>query len=156
MYNVNLICTRHKEHGNCNSVELQKMIDSISPDIIFEELSYPNFCKSYQEERLITLETNAIKMHLQNHRIWHIPVDTYPRPDSYDENVAYMFDRIINNNRISESRDLRSIFNQQLHLENQYGFSFLNSNENDKLFEKIDKITEEVLNILNDDRLFRD
>src|SRR5690349_7112925 len=100
MYNITLICTRHKEIGKCNSFELEKLMESIQPDIIFEELSQSNFDKSYREGFLKTVETDAIKAYLQNHIIRHIPVDTYPRPYRYDEQVEYMYDRIIKNIRI--------------------------------------------------------
>jgi hypothetical protein len=43
MYNITLVCTKHKESGNCNSLELHKIIKAIKPEIIFEELSHSNF-----------------------------------------------------------------------------------------------------------------
>lgn len=76
MHNITLIFTKHEEDGNCNSMELYEIIESINPEIIFEELSDSNFRKCYHEKNLITLETNAIKKYLQNHSIKHIEYST--------------------------------------------------------------------------------
>ena len=37
MFNIVLISTEHREFGNCNSDELCKILESINPDVIFEE-----------------------------------------------------------------------------------------------------------------------
>lgn len=155
MYNITLICTKHKECGNCNSMELHKIIKEICPEIIFEELSYSHFDKAYKEKSLITLETNAIKKYLQNHKIEHIPVDTYNLPNSYYKDLEYMYKRILNNNKIIESRDLRNLLDKQSLLISRNGFSYLNSNQNDELFGVFKILKERILNIINDENLFR-
>src|SRR5688500_15134416 len=94
MCDINLICTRHNEGGNCNSDTLFGIIESINPDIIFEELSKDNYDSSYKEQSLITLETSAIKKYLQYRTITHIPVDTYELPKYYYENIDQMHQRI--------------------------------------------------------------
>ncbi len=38
MYSITLISTAHSEYGKCNSDELYKIIESITPELIFEEL----------------------------------------------------------------------------------------------------------------------
>jgi len=135
-------------------MELHKIIESIRPEIIFEELSYINFTKCYHEKSLITLETNAIKKYLQNNNIKHIPVDTFDLPNSYYEELDSMYNRIINNNKIIESRRLLDILDKQSYLENQCGFSFLNSNQNDEIFEEIKILKVRVLNAINAETLF--
>lgn len=155
MFSIILICTRHEEHGSCNSLELLKIIESIKPEVIFEELSYANFDKCYHENTLTTLETNAIKIYLLNHNIKHIPVDTYNLPRTYDEEVESMYNKILNNNLSVESNDLRRLIDKQMFLVNQYGFSFLNSNENDELFEQFNTLNEKIISILNSENLFR-
>lgn len=74
---------------------------------------------------------------------------------SYYEELDYMYYRIFNNNRIIESRGLRSIIDEQLLLAIQHGFDFLNSNQNDELFENIKSLKKSVLNTINDKNLFR-
>ena len=54
-----------------------------------------------------------------------------------------------------ESRDLRNILDDQSFLINQKGFNYLNSNQNDELFEKINILKERILNIINDKNLFQ-
>jgi hypothetical protein len=154
MNNISVIFTRHQESGNCNSVGLHKIIETIGPEIIFEELSHSNFDKVYKEKSLVTLESKAIKTYLHNHNIEHIPVDTYNLPKSYYKNLTFMLDRITKSILI-ESRDLRNLLDDQLILINQNGFSFLNSNQNDEYLEKISILKERILNILNDENLFQ-
>jgi hypothetical protein len=50
------------------------IIEKISPEIIFEELSQSHFDESFKQESLITLETNAVKKYSQNPKIKHIPI----------------------------------------------------------------------------------
>ena len=45
MYNITFIGTCHGKYGKCNSDELYKIIESISPDVIFEELTQDLFDK---------------------------------------------------------------------------------------------------------------
>ncbi len=155
MFNITLIFTRHKECGNCNSMELHKLIEKICPEIIFEELSFSHYDESYKEKTLITLETNAIKKYLQNHKIEHIPVDTYNLPNSYYKDLDCMYNRILNNNKIIESHDLRNLLDNQSLLISQNGFNYLNSNQNDELFENFNILKERTLNTINDENLFR-
>lgn len=153
MHHIHLIFTRHKENGACNAYELYRVIDAIKPEIIFEELSYGNYDKSYHSGTLKTLETDAIKMYLKNNSVDHIPVDTFELPKSYDEDVDYMLDIIINNKRIPESFKLRTVIEQQQLLGNLHGFSFLNSNHNNLLFKEINSLIEEIVRIKNEERL---
>jgi len=140
--------------GSCNSFELHSIIEMISPEIIFEELSTSNYDKAYKEKSLITLESNAIKLYLQNHDIEHIPVDTYTLPDSYYENVGYMLRSLTDSIR-SESIYLRRLLDHQASLINQGGFNFLNSDQNDEFMERIHNQREIILNIINDEKLFQ-
>lgn len=155
MHNITLICTRHEETGNCNANELCKIIASINPEIIFEELSQANFDRSYKEERLFTLETNAIKMYLQSCDIKHIPVDTFNITRAHEEQHDNMYQRICSYNKTIERYDYRSATDELFQRAAYYGFSFLNSDHNDALFEKIRMLEEKILTLLNDERLFR-
>ena len=42
MYNITLVCTRHEELGACNSHEMHKILETINPEVIFEEIP-PSF-----------------------------------------------------------------------------------------------------------------
>lgn len=155
MYDITLIFTQHEETGNCNSFQLLNIIEKVGPDVIFEELSYINFNKSYEQESLFTLETSAIKLYLINHNVEHIPVDTYPLPKTYDEDLNLMYDKLFNSNMINESHNLCNLLDHIKTLTNQNGFGFLNSVEYDKYFKEFDLLKEKKLNILNDENLSR-
>lgn len=76
MYNITLINTAHSELGRCNSDELYKIIESINPQVIFEELPSKSFNYYYSDSPYcIPLEVKCIKKYLQNHKAKHIPVD---------------------------------------------------------------------------------
>lgn len=153
MYGITLICTRHYELGKCNSEELHKIIESISPEIIFEELSHYQFMQVYDFGTLATLETNAIKMYLQNHEIKHLSVDTYKLSNSYYQEIDSM--EVIFNYMFDESRRLRELVDNQMLLLSQNGFNLLNSKRNDDFLEELSILKKSVLDIVNDERLFR-
>src|SRR5690606_15250710 len=117
---------RHTQNGACNSYELYRIIKTIKPEIICEELSYTNFDKSYNHNTLRTLETDAVKLYMKDNPTDHIPIDTVPIPESYDEDVEYMLDNIMNNSKIPESFQLRKVMEKLHLLESLHGFSFLN------------------------------
>jgi len=60
MYNITLISTSHRGLGKCNSDELHKIIESISPDVIFEELSHDLLDRFYTGNQ-IPIEPPEIK-----------------------------------------------------------------------------------------------
>jgi hypothetical protein len=73
MHNITLNCTVHNECGRCNSEALYEVIKHLKPDIIFEELSHPNFEEFYHRQtKRRTLETDAIKKYLSNYKVKHI------------------------------------------------------------------------------------
>lgn len=150
MHNITLIFTKHKECENCNSIELYKIIEKINPEIIFEELSHTCFDESYNQKSLITLETNAIKMYLQNYNLKHIPVDTYPLPKSYYNDIGKMYDKIFN-----KSYQLRNLMDNELMITREHGFKYINSNQYDEFFEEFTILKESTLNVINDENLFR-
>ena len=72
MYNITLISTEHRESGKCNSDELRKIIESIDPEVIFEEeTDDERYQKLYNgtHNSIEPLEVQCIKKYLQNHRL---------------------------------------------------------------------------------------
>ena len=51
MYNIILLSTKHIESGKCNSFELYKIIETINPEIIFEEIPPSKFDAVYEGKR---------------------------------------------------------------------------------------------------------
>lgn len=154
MHNINLICTTHESCGNCNPDELCRIIESIRPDIIFEELSQANFDSAYKDWSLINPETTAINMYLLTQDIEHRPVDTYRASRSDEEKISAMLRELYDNPMLPECRSLRSLVDQLMSLKSKYGFGFLNSDQNDELIEKMNVLEEAILDIMNDENLF--
>lgn len=50
MHNITLVNTYHCEKGNCNLIELFKIIENINPEVIFEELYVSNYNEYYIEK----------------------------------------------------------------------------------------------------------
>ena len=153
MYDITLVCTQHKESRICNSLELHNIIKQISPEIIYEELSYSHFNESYKQERLIRLETNTVKEYLKNYIIKHIPVYTYQLPLNYYEDLDRMYNELLYTKMTYESHTLRNLLEKQAALIYLNGFCFLNNDENLKHFEEFNFLNETILNSLNYENL---
>jgi hypothetical protein len=69
MHNITVFNTEHGEAGKCNINELYRIIESINPEIIFEEIPPCVFDEYYKNMTRNNLETNAIKIYLKNHNI---------------------------------------------------------------------------------------
>jgi pheromone shutdown protein TraB len=155
MYNIVIICTQHKQSGNCNSIELHKIVERLQPDVIFEELSDELFDESYRKQKLWTLETDAIKLYLKDHAIQHIAVDTYALPKYYHEDIERLYNKFFRSNMLEDSRMLCNLldYHKQLIFEN--GFDFLNSDKNTEYFTSINVLKERILKVLDDEYFFQ-
>ena len=121
MYEIYLICSLHKEKGNCNSNELYKIIDKIRPDIIFLELTKTDYDK-YQTGKINTVETNAVSIYNKKYKTKNIPVDKIEMTIEYHLTVENM-----NNKLCANSNELKNAYLIFETLLSQNGFSFLNS-----------------------------
>ena len=148
MYNITFLSSCHIEIGYCNSMELYKIIDKISPDVIFEELDEESYNDHYGQQGPYSTETKAIYMYLQYNNIKHIPVDTYDMKNFSKDDKIYM-DSIISDNNI----EYRNLLETQMKLLYFYGYNFLNSEECSALILKLQKIEKTVQEQLSDDKL---
>jgi hypothetical protein len=154
MYNIAFIGTKHIEIGKCNSDELYKIVESINPEVIFEELSIELFkiiynANSFNLSPDVVTEIKCVKKYLQNHKIKHIPVDIDTRYIS-DEEQNWMFDTF------EKYDDYNRIDNEQSLLTAQYGFSFLNSEKCLDLSEQKNVIIQNIMEVdSNKSELFR-
>jgi hypothetical protein len=135
MYKIKLICTTHLESGKCNSRELYKVIEQFKPEVIFEELSLAAYNECYGIQNRYTIETSAIKMYLQNHKIEHIPVVGSELTKDLDGKFELL----------TKYGNYRNLIYTLTSLEEKYGFQFLNSAQCDELFEKITTLEELIL-----------
>lgn len=133
---VTLISTVHNENGNCNSEELYRIIESIGPDVIFEELSKNLFDRFYTGNQIPEpLEVKCIRRYLLNNDIKNIPVDIESSPNLSNPEVNYMF------KELKKYKVYEELNNEHDINEMQDGFSYLNSEKCAELFEKM-KIAE--------------
>lgn len=138
MHNITLLSSFHKELGECNQAELYKIIDSLQPDVIFEELTFEKFNTVYEKNYIpASLEAKTIKKYLQNNDIKHFPVDTYSF--NYDE-LFSEYDFIIN-----KSPEYLKLFSYQIALIEKYGFPIINSDRFIKLIENLQNLEKEIL-----------
>ncbi len=147
MQNISLICTHHSEIGKCNSDELYNIIDSINPNIIFEELPNSLFDKVYNEnilglEELLeeVLEIKCIKKYLQTHNIKNIPVDIMTN-SIFSKEINFVFDffkkyDIYNEIEIEQKKIMKI-----------EGFAYLNSAKHSELLHKKKDIERKLLDL---------
>jgi len=150
MFNIMLFFTRHGDAGNCNVLELYKIIEQLKPDVIFEEIPPCVFDEEYKHLIKDKLETNTIKMYLLDHDIKHIPVDLdVIMPQSFWDDNKYLFEQIeIKNSEFCKLCDDDSKYVRY------YGFNYLNSKYCSNINNDKDKEMEKTLKILNNKKLF--
>ena len=125
MCKVLIIFTEHRESGKCNSDELLKILESIKPDVIFEEEhNDDHYYSQYNDDNNYnSLEILTIKKYKQNHYVNHVPVDK-PINEFVSLQVLELLTRFFEQNPIYNKL-------QQEHclLRNTLGFRYLNSNK---------------------------
>ncbi len=152
MHNVAVLFTRHESDGMCNSDELLKILLSLQPDVIFEEIGYEVYDQIYLQNRT-TLESNAVKLYLLTKDVEHFPVDTFDRPDSY-RNGWNLLSNVLEPYR-NKSDALKHAINQLIYQSQVGGFPFLNSDQNDAILDEIEKEERSILAELADDNLIQ-
>lgn len=139
MYNITLIGTIHQEFGNCNSNELYKILESISPEVIFDELpkhyfdmffddSFDKYCANRillnQSTPIVPLEVKCVKKYKQNYDIKILPIDIDDidsKLSEFQNEVLYLFSIIFKN------EDYIKLYSKSETLIAQGGFHYLNS-----------------------------
>jgi hypothetical protein len=155
MYNITLICTRHSELGECNSTELNKIIERIKPDTIFEEIPPSYFDKYYITKTQRNLETDTINKYRETHEVDQIPVDSDNVPsESFFQDLRYMLERIECLADINGFNYRTLTDTNKLNIE-IYGFNYLNSILYVNINNEINSAIEKGLQKINDEKLFR-
>lgn len=138
MPTIVLLSSFHMQLGKCNSDELYRIIESVQPEVIFEELSWDSFKWVYANDNIPeSVEALTIKRYLLKKPTVHIPVDTHEK-GSYDFFDGYDF-------IAQESSEYCILFNEQMVNISQYGYSYLNSKTCEEHIEKLKALEEGVL-----------
>jgi hypothetical protein len=151
MHNVAVLFTQHESNGMCNSDELFKILWSLQPDIIFEEIGHEVYDQIYIQQNRTTLESTAIKLYLLTNDVEHLPVDTFDRPDSYRSGRNHLADVL--QKYFHQNERLNRAFNQLVQQVHRGGFPFLNSDQNDTLLDEIESEENHILTEIADDNL---
>lgn len=141
MYNITLIGTIHRELGRCNSDELYKIIQSIRPDIIFEEMSADFFDRVYDKNKNSegSLEAKSIKRYLQNYDIKHFPVDV-----DITKNISVRdYHRM--HNAFRQNGIYKKLDDEHCSMIKLNGFLYLNSKESEKMIDKMRVIEKNLM-----------
>lgn len=138
MYNLTLISTIHSENGQCNSDELYKIIESIHPEVIFDELPshffdmyysdsfdiyYANSILRNRQPPQVPLEVKCIRKYKQNHsvKIFPVDIDVRQKLSIYQDEILFMLRTFF------KYEDYKKLDNEKETLIAQEGFHYLNS-----------------------------
>jgi len=151
MSTITLVATSHKENGLCNSQELFKIIEQISPEVIFEEIPPRKFEAVYAGTRLDSLEVTTIKAYLQKYPdTHHYPVDLDIDPVTEKE-IKQEVDGVafICNDYSEEYNYLDGLLSLQ---SEKYGFPYLNNDRCSELILRKKVLETKVLDALKNDK----
>lgn len=133
MPDIIIISSVHKEIGNCNSDELLKIIEGISPEVIFLEALEGNYTKYHEmlfsqfaiyHERL---EIRAIQEYGRNNKFDFVPVLNIGLPNEFDAKMKLA----------CENEEYRRLLDYYESSESKEGFKFLNDERSMLLQEKM-------------------
>jgi hypothetical protein len=127
MCTVIVLGTAHSEDGVCTSEELYKIIEEISPDVVFCEASPEKLPRMLKRTDVQTPEMNVIKKLINEKPIEIVPIDV--NEDPFDHRLEAMFSLI--KREMEEYSGANRMLSNELYLK---GFPFLNSLESDKIF----------------------
>ena len=151
MHNIILIGTVHEECGLCNLDELYKIIKSVNPEVIFEEITLSDFNDHYENKSNYKLETNTIIKYSETFPIKHIPVDIYKKiSPSLLGKHRHMHHQIeIRSNIYKDLIDKNTFYKRQ------FGFKYINSIDCMQNYVELYKEVEIVLKMINNDKFFQ-
>jgi hypothetical protein len=136
MKTIILISTIHKEIGTCNAEELSKIIEKLTPDVIFLEAleeTYSEYKKYLFSSFGVydkKLEVKAIQIYNHKASFVYVPVLDAGASDAFNKKF-----NVIGNN--SEFQKLIDSYNILAH---SGGFKFINSSESTKFQEEMRKL----------------
>ena len=142
MRHITFISTIHKEIGKCNAKELYKIIDKLSPEVIFLEAIDETYSE-YEKYLLSTygvyhkkLEISAIQKYNHNTSFQYVPVCENGLSDAFHKKIKL----------VCQNRELQKLIDNFNYLAAENGFEFLNSLECINLQEEMRVLESRILN----------
>ena len=151
MHHITFISTIHKEIGKCNAEELYKIIDKLSPEVIFLEAidetysEYEKFLFSTYGVNHKKLEISAIQKYSDNTSFQYVPVCENGLSDAFNKKIKLVCQNI----------ELQKLIDNFNYLAAKNGFEFLNSLECINLQEEMRVLESRILNSSEMDKTVR-
>ncbi len=152
MHTITFIGTIHEEIGNCNAEELYKIIQRISPEVIFLEADNETYSE-YENYLFLTygvyhkkLEIAAIQKYYQTNALFeYVHVCENSLSDALHRK----------NKIVSQNAERQRLIDDFKFLAKEHGFKFLNSLESINLLEDIRILESQILNGNDLEKIFR-
>jgi hypothetical protein len=148
MPEIVLLASVHAENGRCSASELARILELIRPDVLFQEIPYLKFWERNDSFHRGILEIKAICEYLKHRPVFHVPVDTVDH-SSFEQTK---FDQVIREVSRTGS-ELGAVLHQQIYLERDKGFEYLNSRLSDRMLRQSDFVITKALQKLDDAKL---
>lgn len=132
MKKLSLICTVHEECGRATSVELFDRLKRYRPDVIFLEAPLGDVDSFFREEGRPKLETSPVKKYQNLTGADLIAVDLPTPSEEFFRDHKVLMQRVE-----GESYDHRRLMTWQSNYVADYGFPYLNSDHNCKMWLEI-------------------
>ena len=142
MHDITFISTIHKEIGKCNAEELYKIIEKLSPEVIFLEAvddtysEYENYLFSTYGVYHKKLEISAIQKYNSITSFEYVPVCDSGISDAFHTKIKL----------VCQDRELQKLIDTFNSLASKHGFKFLNSLESINLQEEMRVLESRILN----------
>ena len=151
MHHITFISTIHKEIGKCNHQELHKIIEKISPDVIFLEAIEETYSK-YEHQLFSTygqfhkkLEISAIQRYHNNNSFQYVPVCDIGLSENFNNKIKF----------VSQDLELQKLIDNFNYLAKENGFDFLNSLECINLQEEMRILESHILDNIEMDKMIK-
>ena len=152
MHNITFVSTIHKEIGNCNAEELYKIIEKLSPEVIFLEAvdetysEYENHLFSTYGVSHRKLEISAIQKYSLNTSFEYVPVCENGLSDAFHCKIKI----------VCQNREIQQLIDNFNLLAAKHGFKFLNSLECINLQEEMRELESRILNNIDLDKIVKE
>ncbi|TGV00581.1 TraB/GumN family protein [Flavivirga rizhaonensis] len=143
---VIVIGTAHFEDGASATGELYKIIEKISPDVVFCEASQQKLPKMLENTDVITPEVNTIKRLIKEKSIEIVPIDV--NEDPFDNRLEAMFSLFKKKMKVYSNAS--NMLSNETYLK---GYTFLNSMGSDKIFRDINSMEKYFLDTVKNKEL---
>lgn len=151
MNQITFISTIHKEIGKCNADQLYKIIEKLSPKVIFLEAvdktysEYENYLFSIYGVYHNKLEISAIQKYNLNNSFEYVPVCESGLSDVFNSKIKI----------VCQNKELQQLIDKFNSLAEEYGFKFLNSQECINLQEEMRVLESRILNDSEIDKIVK-